>query len=129
MLMHREPKVVAVTETSLNYEILSSEIDTDSYNTFRHDRNRHGRGVLLLVHKIIPRRQREDLESNCEFIWVQLSLQKKNVLVGVYYRQQGSLIHLLDKLEEFFARIPPTVRTILCGDFNAASNDWEMCTP
>ena len=85
MLMHREPKVVVVTETFLNDEILSSEIVTDSYNTFRRDRNRHGGGVLLLVHEIIPCRQREDLESDCELIWVQLSLQKKNVLVGVYY--------------------------------------------
>ena len=68
MLMHRERRVVAVTETFLNDEILSSEIVTDSYNTFRRDRNRHGGGVLLLVHKSIPCRQREDLESDCELI-------------------------------------------------------------
>ena len=66
--MHMESKVVAVTETFLNDEILSSEIVTYSYNTFRRDRNRHGGGFLLLVHKIITSRQREDLESDCELI-------------------------------------------------------------
>ena len=129
MLMHREPKVVAVIETFLNDEILSTEIVTDSYNIFRQDRNRHGGGVLLLVHKSITFRQREELESDCELIWVQLSLQKKNVLVGVYYRPPGSPVHLLDELDECLARIPQIVPTILCGDFNAASIDWEMCTP
>ena len=54
MLMHREPKVVAVTETFLNDEILCSEIVTDSYNTFRRDRNRHGGGFCCLFTKVFP---------------------------------------------------------------------------
>ena len=49
--------------------------------------------------------------------------------MGVYYKPPASPLHLLDKLKESLARIPPTVPTILCGDFNAASIDWEMCTP
>ena len=55
-----------------------------------------------------------------------IELAKKNVLVGVYYRPPGSSLHLLDKLDESLALIPPIVPTILCGDFNAASIDWDV---
>ena len=94
MLKNREQNVVAVTETFLDPEILNSEFVLDSYNTFRRDRNRHGGGVLLLVHKSVPCRLREDLDSGCELIWVQLSLHKKDILMGVHYRPPGSSLGL-----------------------------------
>ena len=74
---------------------------------------------------------REDLASGCELIWVQLSLHKKDILVGVHYRPPASPPGLFDELEGSIARIPTTVPVVLCGDFNAASinYNWDTCTP
>ena len=40
---------------------------------FSRDRSRHGGGVLLLVHQDVPARRREDLETDCEILWVELT--------------------------------------------------------
>ena len=55
--------------------------------------------------------------------------QEGHILVGVHYRPPGSPPGLFDELEGSIARIPTTVPVVLCGDFNAASINWETCTP
>ena len=66
--------VLAVTETFLSDVILDSELISDGFTIFRRDRDRHGGGVMLVVRNNIPASRRQDLETDCELLWVELSL-------------------------------------------------------
>ena len=75
----------AVTETFLIEEILDGEIVGCGYTVHRNDRDRHGGGVMPIVRDDIPATRRQDLETDCELLWVELTLTTTNLLVGVYY--------------------------------------------
>ena len=70
--------LIAVTETFLDGNIANSEFSSPSYVVFRHDRNRHGGGVLILVRDSIPVFRRFDLETGCELIWLQITTSCQN---------------------------------------------------
>ena len=56
------------TESYLNETVMSSEVFSPQYNTYRHDRNRHGGGVFILVRSDIP----SSLMHVSESIWVHI---------------------------------------------------------
>ena len=64
--------ILAITETFLGEDINNSEF-SEGYSVFRRDRDRHGGGVMLMVREDIPAIRRQDLETNCEVLWVELS--------------------------------------------------------
>ena len=55
-LDYHKPDIVAIQETKIDGSISTSELFPDScpYNAYRKDRNFHGGGVMLLIHKEIP---------------------------------------------------------------------------
>ena len=50
------PHIVAIQETTIDSSIATSELfpETCPYNIYMKDRNLHGGGVMLLIHKDIP---------------------------------------------------------------------------
>ena len=84
LLISRKLDVLAVTETFLSDVILDSELVNDDFVVFRQDRDRHGGGVMLIFNNDIPATRRQDLETDCEVLWVELSLSSTIVLVGVF---------------------------------------------
>ena len=83
--------VIAVSETWLDDTISDADISLQDYTIFRRDRHRHGGGILVYVRETLPVLRRVDLEINgLETIWLEISLNCGNILVGSYYRPPGA---------------------------------------
>jgi hypothetical protein len=81
--------IIAGTETWLNDSVADTEILSDAYNIYRHDRpsTRRGGGVLLAASSTL-RSSGLDVAPilNCEAVWVEIQLrQNKRLIVGVVY--------------------------------------------
>ena len=65
-----QPHVVAVQETKIDSSIATSELfpETCPHSIYRKDRNIHGSGVMLLVHKDISHMPTTELENHLESI-------------------------------------------------------------
>ena len=66
-----QPHVVAIQETKIDSSIATSELfpETCPYSVYRKDRNIHGGGVMLLVHKDISHMPITELENDSEYPW------------------------------------------------------------
>ena len=69
-----QPHIVAIQETKIDSAIVTSELFPESCpnNVYRKDRNLHGGGVMLLVHKDISHMPIMELENNSESVWVKV---------------------------------------------------------
>ena len=92
-----QPHVVAIQETKIDSSIATPELfpETFPYKTFpytvyRKDRNIHGGGVMLLVHKDISHMPITELENDSESIWVKVFANKTSHFVASWYRPPGS---------------------------------------
>ena len=122
--------VVAITETFLDDTIISSQLLTSDYTIFHRDRNRHGRGVMILVRSTIAAVRMLDLETNCEILWLKLLTAPSSFLFGVFYRPPGSPVDILGNLNCSLASIQgSSTPLVLCGDFNVPSIDWSLTSP
>ena len=87
--------LVAVTETFLSDDVNNSElVDCSKHRVFRRDRDRHGRGVMVIVNSNLPAVRREDFETECEIIWIELMRRKMPILFGVFYRPPNTAANL-----------------------------------
>ena len=68
---------MAIQETKNNSSIATSELFPEScpYNVYRKDRNLHGAGVMLLVHKNISHMPITELENNSKSVWVKVQIK------------------------------------------------------
>ena len=87
-----QPHVVAIQETKIDSSIATSELfpETCLYSVYRKDRNIHGGGVMLLVHKDISHMPITELENDSESIWVKVFANKTSHFVASWYRPPGS---------------------------------------
>ena len=87
-----QPHVVAIRETKIDSSIATSELfpETCSYSVYRKDRNIHGGGVMLLVHKDISHMPITELENDSESTWVKVFANKTSHFVASWYRPPGS---------------------------------------
>ena len=127
-----QPHVVAIQETKIDSSIETSELllETCPYSVYRKDRNIHGGGVMLLVHKDISHMPITELENDSESIWVKVFANKTSHFVASWYGQPGSTN------EEFqlFREQLDYIRTHhkgkklhsvhVLGDFNFIDIDW-----
>lgn len=83
--------MIAVTEIFpwRKYSWLSNK----PFAVFRWDRNRHGGGVMLMN---IPAMRQNDLETNCELIWIELTATSTPRIIGFYYWPQNHNTFSLD---------------------------------
>ena len=81
-----QPHLVAIQETKTYSSVATSELflETCPYNIYRKDRNRHGGGVMLLVHKDIAHMRNTELENDSESGGL-----KCLYYVASWYRQPG----------------------------------------
>ena len=65
-----DPHIVAIQETKIDSSVATSELFPEAYpyNIFRKDRNHHGGGVMLLIHKGIPHMPLSELENDSESV-------------------------------------------------------------
>ena len=126
------PHIVAVQETKIDSSIATSELfpETCPYNIFRKDRNLHGGGVMLLIHKDIPHIPLSELENDSESVWVKVFANKTSHYVASWYRPPGGSsedFHLFgDQLDQIRNKHKgnklPSVHVL--GDFNFKDIAW-----
>ena len=126
------PHIVAVQETKIDSSIATSELfpETCPYNIFRKDRNLHGGGVILLIHKDIPHMPLSELENDSESVWVKVFANKTSHYVASWYRPPGGSsedFHLFgDQLDQIRNKHKgnklPSVHVL--GDFNFKDIAW-----
>ena len=121
--------IVAVTETFLDDNILSSQFCPTHFTCYRRDHDRHGGGVLILIKSSIAAVRRTDFESCCEIIWIQLVTSDGPLLFGVFYCPPNSGITTLEELNTAISSILGNFPIVLCGDFNVPDIDWSLVTP
>ena len=135
MIEHQNLNVIAVTKSFLSKDISDSELISEIGGAvplnqiFRKDRNEHGGGVMLMVRNNVPTTRRSDLESLCELMWVELSLNALKILVGVFYNPPSSNTDALLQLHGTLAAIPDSSNILLCGDFNLPTINWRLDPP
>ena len=127
-----QPHVVAIQETKIDSSIATSELfpETCPYSVYRKDRNIHGDGVMLLVHKDISHMPITELENDSESIWVKVFANKTSHFVASWYRPPGSTSEEFQLFREQLnyirthhkGRKLPSAHVL--GDFNFKDIDW-----
>ena len=122
-----QPHVVAIQETKIDSSIATSELfpETFPYSVYRKDRNIHGGGVMLLVHKGISLMPITKLENDSESIWVKVFANKTSHFVESWYRPPGSTGEefQLDYIRTHHeGKKLPSVHVL--GDFNFKDIEW-----
>ena len=127
-----QPHVVAIQETKIDSSIATSELfpETCPYSVYRKDRNNHGGGVMLLVHKDISHMPITELENDSESIWVKVFANKTSHFVASWYRPPGSTSEEFQLFREQLDYIRthhkgkklPSAHVL--GDFNFKDIDW-----
>lgn len=95
----------------------------------------HGGGVFQAVKNDIIVTHRDDLDTDCEIIWIQCQIQskrKKSLFFVSFYRPNRNDI---DSLQEFDSSLfklgnrSSTNNVIVAGDFNAPDHKWNDLEP
>ena len=127
-----QPHVVAIQETKIDSSIATSELfpETCPYSVYRKDRNIHGGGVMLLVHKDISHMPITELENDSESIWVKVFANKTSHFVANWYQPPSSTSEEFQLFREQLDYIRthhkgkklPSAHVL--GDFNFKDIDW-----
>ena len=95
--------IITLTETHLDYSISDSEVLLNNYLIFRRDRKSNGRhrgDVLIAVRDHIKAIPRESLQSESEFIFVDILFpNNRKITFGVFYRPPNSETKPLEVLQ------------------------------
>ena len=129
----KQPHIVAIQETKTDSSIETSELFPEScpYNVYRKDRNLHGGGVMLLVHKDISHKPVTELEINSESVWVKVFANKYSHYVASWYRQPGGTTEdfqlFRDQLDHIKNQHKGNKLSSIhvLGDFNFRDIDWS----
>ena len=120
-LNEQRPHIIGITETKIDSNIDNSHIEIDDYVVERNDRNRHGGGVAMYIHKSVSYRLREDLSnSDTESISIQVKVcNYKPFIVTSIYRPPGIPVDYFNELDRLFHFIDAEDNeTIYLGDTN-----------
>lgn len=134
-VVEKKYKVIAFTESKLGPDISTDYIDViDDYTCkpYRSDVSRHQAGILIYVNKQLVHKRRHDLELLHPYMmWVQITVNNKNILFCTCYRPPGQkqheIMHFLDSMYIALDRAqnenPDCI--IVTGDFNDRCVIWD----
>ena len=118
------PDVICITESWLSGDIQDSEILIPGYQSLRHDRNRHGGGVLMYVShrftvKLLP------FHPSLELLTVTLHSGNFKFCLSLFYRPPISSVEVLYFLHNYLqsVNISQFSSFVLTGDFNINFSD------
>ncbi len=124
------PKIVAVTETWLNDEIINSHFQCSTkYEIYRKDRTgRDGGGVALFVHKDVRSYLIDSFAfGEVDVVWVMTIFRGGKYLVGTFYRPPHCGVeHTRQMVENIHGMVDryPSATPLIFGDFNFSGIDW-----
>ncbi len=122
--------IIGVTETWATNMILDSEMSTENFSLYRHDRDKvrsaKGGGVLLYVNELLSVLPDEDLNSDeCESLWLRLYTGKnKFTIIGICYKSPTASLDEVGKLFEQIKKAS-NFQSVILGDFNYPGINWE----
>ena len=124
-----QPHAVAIQETKIDSSIATSELLPETC-PYRKDRDLHGAGVMLLVHKDIQHMPITELENNSESVWVRAFANKTSHYVASWHRPPNGTSEDFQLFRDQFDSIRnqdngnnlPSVHVL--GDFNFKDIDW-----
>lgn len=123
-IVEAELDIILLTETWVNSSIADGNVVLTSYKQpYRKDREdgRLGGGVIIYVKESIPSKRRIDLEiPNLERILVELTVNKSNILFGLFYRPPDSNPGMWDLINISIenALNSGVDNIVISGDFN-----------
>ena len=120
-LREKKPHIVSISETKIDSMIENSVSEIEDYVVERNDRNKHGGGVAMYIHKSIDYSLREDLlRSDIESIFIQVKLGNyKPFIVTSLYRPPGKNVAYFKELDNLFGTLDTEDKeTIYFGDTN-----------
>ena len=122
------PDIIIGSESWLNPNIQNSEIFPDNFTVIRKDRENSNGGVFVAVKNDLGCAHRQDLDSNCEIVWVQIQLAGSKVLnIGAFHRPPNVTDpKYLEELRDSLSKIKNSHKghIWLGGDFNFGGIDW-----
>ena len=86
--MKTKPSVIAITETKLNQNRMSADINIYGYNFIHHDSKTCAGGVAFYIEESLKYVQSNKTFlnlDNFEDLWIELIINKKPYLIGVIY--------------------------------------------
>ena len=81
---HNFPDVICIVESWLGHDVRDQEITISNYNIFRHDRNRHGGGILIYVKNTYITSVLPDAPTDLEIITICVAC------ISLFYRPPSS---------------------------------------
>ncbi len=127
LVYRNEFDIIAISETWLKDSVPDNELDLNGYQLpFCRHRGTRGGGVMVYVREEIVAVERSDLNlPNVEMLWLELKVQKKKIMFGVYYRAPGMSALEVDDfistgIEQTLDKVlSENPNMIICiGDFN-----------
>ena len=117
-----KPHIIGITEAKIDSTIQNSDMEIDDYVIERDDRDKHGGGVALCIHKSINYRLREDLQNtNVESISIQVKVgnYKPFIVTSPIYRPPGKSVNHFYDIDALFSIIEAEEKeSIYLGDTN-----------
>ena len=109
-----------MNETKVNDSFADNDLEIEDYTINRKDRNIHGGGVAIYLHKSIQYTLRQDLNGfDLESIAVELRLPHvRPIVIVTLYRPEGP-VEVFNKIEAMVSKITEEKKEfILMGDLN-----------
>ena len=126
-----KPDVITGCESKLDASMSSAEGFPPNFIVYRKDRNCHG-GVFIAVRDNIQATHRNDLDSNCEAVWVEIpAAGDKPLIIGSCYfppdAHDASSSESINQLSNSMKKIKHLQKKhiLVCGDFNQPGINWK----
>ena len=113
--------IMTLSETHLSQHIHDSEIEIDSYDIIRRDRNLFGGGTAIYIRESINYQVRKDLcDENLEIITIEINIQNvKPFIIVVWYRPPSANVQMFDLFETVLQKIDNLhLNFVVLGDLN-----------
>ena len=111
-----------IVETWLSPTICDNEVSLEGFQVLRLDRNRHGGGIIMLIHNSLVPKVVVAGPYNLELLIISVTNQVNTCKhhLGLFYRPPSSGVQCLDDLYNCLAGLDPLCFSsfVLIGDFN-----------
>ena len=128
------PQVLLFTETWFDESVILFGYINDKYNIFRHDRNKHGGGVMILIDKLYNTDLVKNSEqyNNIESMWCRCKIGINYFLFGLVYRPPNSGEEYLNVMISEINHMCDCYKNdciAINGDFNLPHINWHIPSP
>jgi hypothetical protein len=109
--------IVCVSETWLDQTISDADIEIPNFTIHRNDRNRHGGGVATYVSNNLAVSRRIDLEyQDIESLWLEITTNKKTIMLATYYRPPISHGHRTTIVDNFVRKLIASLSSAIASN-------------